>query len=58
MKLLQRQKEMNMEKLELKLGNLDIMCVLNSPKYNQKVSHHFGFHQKMVTGNIIIKFKL
>lgn len=47
-----------MEKLELKLGNLDIMCVLNSPKYNQKVSHHFGFHQKMVTGNIIIKFKL
>ena len=58
MKLLKIQKEMNMEKLELKLGNLDTMCVLNSPKYNQKVSHHFGFRQKMVTGNILIKFKL
>ena len=46
MKLLQKQKEMNMEKLESKLGNLDTMCVLNSPKYNRKVSHHFGFRQK------------
>ena len=55
MNLLQKQ-EMNREESELKLRNSDTISVLNSPKYSRKVIHYCGFREKMISGNIIIKY--
>lgn len=49
--------EMNREESELKLRNSGTISVLNSPKYSRKVSHYCGFRKKMISGNIIIKYK-